>query len=78
MVKIESLDDARVSGFRNLRERELRRDGFFIAEGALLAQRLLASRFGVESLLLTTENAPRFAALLGASGREAVPIYEQA
>lgn len=63
---ITSLDDPRVALYRNLRERNLREEGRFITEGALLAERLLQSRFPVESLFVTEENAPRFAALLEA------------
>jgi hypothetical protein len=46
---IESLDDPRVAGYRNLRERDLRAEGLFITEGSLLAERLLQSRYPVES-----------------------------
>jgi tRNA G18 (ribose-2'-O)-methylase SpoU len=68
---ITSLDDPRVTGYRNLRERSLRTEGVFITEGALLTERLLQSRFPVESLFVTVENAARFAALV--QGR--VPLY---
>ena len=68
---IESLDDPRVAGYRNLRERSLRDEGVFITEGALLAERLLQSRFAVESLFVTLENAVRFAELL----QSRAPLY---
>ncbi|HEX8235740.1 MAG TPA: RNA methyltransferase [Abditibacteriaceae bacterium] len=68
---IESLDDPRVASYRNLRERSLRDEGVFITEGSLLAERLLQSRFPVESLFVTVENAPRFAEVL----QERVPLY---
>lgn len=70
-VQINSLDDPCVAGYRNLRERSLREEGVFITEGALLAERLLQSRFPVESLFVTIENAPRFAELV--QGR--APLY---
>jgi tRNA G18 (ribose-2'-O)-methylase SpoU len=66
-----SLDDSRVAGYRNLRERNLRDEGLFVTEGALLAERLLQSRFPVESLFVTVENAARFSELL--QGR--APLY---
>jgi tRNA G18 (ribose-2'-O)-methylase SpoU len=61
---ITSLDDSRINNYRNLRERDLRAEGVFITEGALLAERLLQSRFAVESLFVTAENAERYADLL--------------
>jgi tRNA G18 (ribose-2'-O)-methylase SpoU len=61
---ISSLDDPRIAGYRNLRERSLREEGVFITEGALLAERLLQSRFSVESLFVTVENATRFTQLV--------------
>jgi len=76
---ITSLDDPRVAGYRNLRERSLRNEGLFITEGALLAERLLQSRFPVESLLVTVENAARFAGLMHGlvqeSRRNGAPLY---
>jgi tRNA G18 (ribose-2'-O)-methylase SpoU len=52
LVRIESLDDPRVAAYRNLRDRTLRGERMFVAEGGLLVTRLLASRFAAESLLL--------------------------
>jgi tRNA G18 (ribose-2'-O)-methylase SpoU len=68
---IESLDDPRVAGYRNLRERDLRAEGLFITEGSLLAERLLQSRYPVESMFVTVENAERFAVLVA----ERAPLY---
>jgi tRNA G18 (ribose-2'-O)-methylase SpoU len=68
---ISSLDDPRVANYRNLRERNLRDEGVFITEGALLAERLLQSCFPVVSLFVTVENAARFAALVQNRG----PVY---
>ncbi len=53
VIPIESPQDPRVAIYRNLRERDLAvRHGRFIAEGELVVQRLLASRFDVESVLI--------------------------
>jgi tRNA G18 (ribose-2'-O)-methylase SpoU len=68
---IDSLDDARVAGYRNVRERDLRAEHLFIAEGTLLAERLLNSRYPVESLFTTPENTARFDDLL----RGRAPLY---
>ncbi len=68
---IESLNDPRIAGYHNLRERDLRKEKLFITEGALLAQRLLQSGFPIESLFVTKENATHFAQLL--QGR--APLY---
>lgn len=64
MQLITTLEDERVANYRNLRERHLRNEGIFITEGALLTQRLLQSRFPVESLFVTEENVASFAELL--------------
>ena len=70
-VTISSLDDARVASYRDLRERDLRADGVFIAEGALLAERLLGSRFPIASVFATEESAARLAPALG----NRAPLY---
>lgn len=51
-VWLESIDDARVNPFRDLRtERALHREGLFIAEGEWLLQRLAVSRCQLQSVL---------------------------
>jgi len=71
VVPIDSFDDPRIAAYRNLRDRTLRGERIFVAEGRLLVERLLASRFDVESLLATgplaAEIAPRVP--------QGVPIY---
>ncbi|HMN97744.1 MAG TPA: RNA methyltransferase [Phycisphaerales bacterium] len=60
-IEIDSLDDPRVAGYRDVRDRELRgRDGLFVVESLRCVERLLASRFEIESLLV----APRRLAAL--------------
>ena len=50
---IVSLDDPRIAPYRNLKDRELAREGgLFIAEGELVVRRLLRSDYPVESVLL--------------------------
>lgn len=68
---ISDLADPRVAGYRNLRERDLRAEGLFICEGALLAERLMDSRFAVDSLLVSEDCQARFAPRL--QGR--APLY---
>jgi tRNA G18 (ribose-2'-O)-methylase SpoU len=55
VIKIESLDDPRVAAYRNLPDRTLRGESIFLAEGVLLAERLLASRYEVESVFASLE-----------------------
>ncbi len=52
-ICVDNLDDPRLRPYRNLRERTLRGESIFVAEGALVVERLLRSRFGVESILTT-------------------------
>jgi len=61
VIRIDSLDDPRVAAYRNLRDRTLRGQRMFVAEGSLLVLRLLNSRFAAESLLVAE---PRLAELL--------------
>ncbi|MCU0959098.1 MAG: RNA methyltransferase [Pirellulaceae bacterium] len=60
-LAIQSLDDPRLGAYRDLRnKRAAGRGGRFIAEGDLLVARLLASPHRVESLLVATEESPRW------------------
>lgn len=72
MVRIESIDDPRIAPYRNLKDRELAREGGrFIAEGELILRRLAASDYPVESVLLAERRAAEIAPLAPA----AVPVY---
>ncbi len=54
-IRLTTLDDPRLTPFRNLRERTLRGESLFIAEGRLVTERLFVSPFAVESVLTTRE-----------------------
>jgi len=71
METIGSLDDPRVAAYRNLRDRTLRGENVFVAEGCVLTRRLLESRFDAESILVDEEYANEFERL--AAGR--MPVY---
>jgi len=71
MERIGSLDDPRVAAYRNLRDRTLRGESIFVAEGYVLARRLLESRFEAESILVDEEYADEFERR--AAGR--MPVY---
>jgi tRNA G18 (ribose-2'-O)-methylase SpoU len=60
IIRIESLHDPRVAAYRDLRDRTLRGERMFVAEGRLLVTRLLESRFATESLLLAESYADEF------------------
>lgn len=69
---ISSLDDARISAYRNLKDRELAESGDrFIAEGEHVVLRLLASDFPVESVLLSERRAAEITPLVG----DSTPVY---
>ena len=71
-IHVDSLDDPRLASFRNLPDRELAREGgLFIAEGALVTRRLLASGLGVHSVLATPRRAAQVEPLLD----ERAPLY---
>ena len=71
LIRINSLDDPRVAAYHNLRDRTLRGQRMFVAEGTLLVLRLLQSRFAAESLLVAE---PLFAEFLP-HVPAGVPIY---
>ena len=61
-IDIETLDDLRVAPYRHLKDRDLRADGDrFVAEGRKIVERLLASRYAVESILCDERHAEAFA-----------------
>ena len=71
-ISIDSLDDPRVSPYRNLKDAELRRaDGRFISEGRNVVLRQLASRYETESILCS----PRLVDELEPDVPEHVPLY---
>ncbi|MCA9285897.1 MAG: RNA methyltransferase [Phycisphaerales bacterium] len=74
-IPIESLDDPRVAGYRNIRDRDLRgRDRLFVVESAKVVERLLFSPFAVVSLLLAPERERQLAAALDRLPAE-TPVY---
>jgi tRNA G18 (ribose-2'-O)-methylase SpoU len=71
-IPVPSLDDPRLAPYRNLKDRELAREGDrFIAEGEHVVRRLLESHFHVESILLTGRRADEVAPLAPPD----VPVY---
>ncbi|MBI5364831.1 MAG: RNA methyltransferase [Planctomycetes bacterium] len=70
LLPIGDLDDPRVAPFRALRERELRKSsearerGWFVAEGKLVFERLLASRFRVVSVFVDEKRVEELRPLL--------------
>jgi tRNA G18 (ribose-2'-O)-methylase SpoU len=65
LVPIASLSDPRLDPYRSLKQTNLTRDsGRFIAEGKLVVERLLASRFQVDSVLLSERRLPLWESLL--------------
>jgi tRNA G18 (ribose-2'-O)-methylase SpoU len=71
MHHIISLDNPRVASYRNLRDRALRGEYLFIAEGPLVVRRLIESDYTVESIFTTEEHAEELAALAETD----TPIY---
>jgi len=72
MEHIDSLDDPRLDAYRNLRDRTLRGESLFVAEGRVVVRRLLESRFEVESVLVSEGDVAEFAPLAAGRG---VPLY---
>lgn len=72
VIPVDNLEDERLRPYRNLKERTLRGESVFIAEGALVVERLLQSRYEVESVLITSRNGLECRLELVP---ESVPIY---
>ncbi len=70
---VEDINDPRLLPFWNLRERTLRGESIFIAEGALVVERLLRSEFEVEAILTTRKESGWGECI--ALAPEDVPIY---
>jgi tRNA G18 (ribose-2'-O)-methylase SpoU len=59
-IPVQSIDDPRLAPYRALNQRNLtRQSGLFIAEGDKVAERLIASRYPVASVLAEAEWAER-------------------
>jgi tRNA G18 (ribose-2'-O)-methylase SpoU len=72
MQLIQSLDDPRLAPYRDLKERELaRQGGLFIAESEMVVKRLLASDYPVQSVLLAQRRAEEISPLVPSH----VPVY---
>lgn len=64
-IPVDDPLDPRLEGYRDLAGRNpTRRAGYLIAEGDKVAERLIASRYPVESLLLVREQLERFEKLI--------------
>ncbi|MBI1337832.1 MAG: hypothetical protein GC164_12850 [Phycisphaera sp.] len=74
LIPIESLDDVRVAHYRDLKDHELASGGdLFIAEGAHLVERLIASRYPVESVLGSSKRLEKMRGAIDQLGDE--PVY---
>jgi tRNA G18 (ribose-2'-O)-methylase SpoU len=65
-IPITSIGDPRIAVYRNLKDRDLSREGGgrFIAEGELVVRRLLESDYPCESVLLATRRVEEIAPLV--------------
>lgn len=70
MIRIEQLDDPRVAPYRNLPDRTLRGENVFVAEGSVVVERLLRSRYRADSVLVAEEHAEALSAM-----KPDCPIY---
>jgi tRNA G18 (ribose-2'-O)-methylase SpoU len=72
LLPVDSLVDPRLAAYRNLKDKELAREGRrFIAEGEQVVRRLLASTLATESLLV----AQRKAAAIGPLVPAHIPVF---
>jgi tRNA G18 (ribose-2'-O)-methylase SpoU len=72
IISIQSFDDPQINPYRNMKDKELARDGGrFIAEGENVVKRLLASRFTTESVLV----AKRKLETIGPLAKAETPVF---
>jgi tRNA G18 (ribose-2'-O)-methylase SpoU len=72
IIPIDHFDDPRLDRYRNLPERSLRGEKMLIAEGQLVAERLWASDYEVESFLVIESLADYYSELTAGQ----VPVYK--
>ncbi|MBS0202038.1 MAG: RNA methyltransferase [Planctomycetes bacterium] len=71
-IAVDSLDDPRVQMYRHLKSSNLLRDGrLFIAEGTKLVERLLASDYQTESVLIAERREEEWGSKIPAD----IPLY---
>jgi tRNA G18 (ribose-2'-O)-methylase SpoU len=71
-IRIDSLEDPRIAAYRDLkRSNQTRWAGLFVCEGQLLVERLLASDYEVDSVLLDE----RYVAVMAPRIPSGVPVY---
>ncbi len=75
-IRIESIEDPRVAVFRDLRDKDLRRQhgGLFIAESEMVVRQLLRTPARLHSLLVVEKRMHRLTDLLAALPAE-LPVY---
>jgi len=75
IIVVEEPADPRLSPYRDLRDRDLRDRGDFIAEGEVVLRTLLrAGRHPIRSMLLTQRQAERLAELIATAPAD-IPVY---
>ncbi len=74
LIPLGTLNDPRIAEYCNLRERTLRGETLFIAEGDLVAERLVRSSFEVLSALVTDSALQRMTFVLNQLP-ESTPVY---
>lgn len=72
--QITEATDPRIAAFCGLRDRTLRGEEIFIAEGALLVERLLRSRFETDAILVTEEQLESLESLI-CERAASTPVY---
>lgn len=72
---VANFSDARLAPYQNLRDRTLRGENIFIAEGDLVVERLLTSRYRAESILVAEPALERIFPILEAYLPTDTPIY---
>lgn len=72
---IPDFSDSRLAPYQNVRDRTLRGESLFIAEGDLVVERLLKSRYQTESVLVSDHALERVQPLLERHLSEETPIF---
>ena len=74
-VPVFDLTDERIAPYANLKERTLRGESLFVAEGELVVERLAQSRYAMESVFADESRLPLWNRIAAQCNRQDVPVY---
>lgn len=75
IVPISRADAPQIARYVNIKDRTVRGESMFIAEGELVTHRLAQSRYEIRSVFVDDNHLPVWEAIAQATARQNVPVY---